>query len=236
MDIPSVLFPPSSESTRKFREAKRIQRSLLADLEKSLLLWLARRTPPWINSDHLTALALAAMLGAGLGYWWSRWNHWGLLVVVLCLALNWLGDSLDGTLARFRDRQRPRYGFYVDHICDAFSVLFLLTGLAVSGFISSLIAIGLLICYLMLLIETCIATYTIGEFKMSFFKFGPTELRIVLAIGTLALLRNPAVQFLGHRYRLFDFGGTIAIIGMVVVLLFSVTRHIIQLYREERIP
>src|SRR5262249_28823182 len=194
MDIPGVLFSRSFTLARAFQDAKRVQRSLLAGLEQPTLQWLAQRTPGWINSDHLTALGLLAMLGAGVGYWWSRWNRWGLVLVVVCLALNWLGDSLDGTVARYRNRQRPRYGFYVDHICDAFGLLFLLGGLALSGFINWLVAAGLLVAYLLLLLEVCVATYTLGTFQISFFKFSPTELRIVLAIGTIALWRNPTVN------------------------------------------
>ena len=164
----------------RFRDAKRIQESFTARLEKKVLLWLAQRTPSWINSDHLTVLGLLSMAGAGAAYWWSKTDRLGLLIVVLCLALNWLGDSLDGTLARFRNRSRPRYGFYVDHIVDAFSALFLLGGLALSDHMSPAIALGLLIAYLLLSIEVYLATYTIGEFKISYFRMGPTELRIVL--------------------------------------------------------
>ena len=167
----------------RFREAKRTQESFLASMEKKTLLWLAARTPGWINSDHLTALGLLAMAAAGAGYWWSRTNTAGLLVVILGLAVNWLGDSLDGTLARVRNCPRPRYGFYVDHIVDAFGALFLLGGLALSGYMSSLIAIGLPIAYLLLSIEVYLASYTLGNFKISYFKMSPTELRILLSVG-----------------------------------------------------
>lgn len=233
MDIPSVFFSQSFPRAQGFQEAKRVQQSFLSGIEKRALTWLAQRTPKWINSDHLTALGLLAMLAAGLGFWWSRWNRWGLLLVVVCLALNWLGDSLDGTLARYRNRQRPRYGFYVDHVCDAFGVSFLLGGLALSGFMHWVVAAGLLLAYLMLLLEVCIATYTLGDFQISFFKFSPTELRIVLAIGALALWRNPMVTLFGQRYPLFDFGGVIAIAGMLTILLISVARNTAKLYRQE---
>jgi len=141
-----------------FQEAKRKQESFLAPLEKPCLIWLARHAPSWINSDHLTALGLIALLGAGLGYWWARSNPAGLYVVIVCLALNWLGDSLDGTLARVRNRLRPRYGFYIDHVVDAFGALFLLVGVALSGYMSERIALGLLIAYLMLSIEVYLAS------------------------------------------------------------------------------
>jgi hypothetical protein len=129
----------------QFQEAARAQVSFLAPVEKRCLIWLARRTPAWIDSDHLTALGLVALAGAGLSYWFSRWNHAGLLLAIVCLALNWLGDSLDGTLARVRDCQRPRYGFYVDHMVDALGTFFLLGGMALSSYMSPLVAGGLMV-------------------------------------------------------------------------------------------
>jgi archaetidylinositol phosphate synthase len=218
-----------------FQEAARAQVSLLAPLEKRCLIWLAHRTPPWIHSDHLTALGLVSLLGAGLSYWYARWSPVGLLLVILCLAFNWLGDSLDGTLARVRNRQRPRYGFYVDHVVDAFGTFFLLGGLALSGYMSERIAMGLLIAYFMLSIEVYLATYTIGTFHLSFWKFSPTELRILLAIGNLVLLVRPMARIAGHEYRLFDVGGLVGIIGMGLMLISAVIRHTAYLYRAERI-
>src|SRR5690242_7244206 len=122
-----------------FHEAKRKQQSFLAPLEKPTLIWLAQHMPAWVNSDHLTLLGLVALLGAGLSYWWARSNPMGLYAAIVCLALNWFGDSLDGTLARLRNRLRPRYGFYVDHVVDAFGALFLLGGLALSGYMHQFI-------------------------------------------------------------------------------------------------
>jgi phosphatidylglycerophosphate synthase len=223
-------------SSLPFREAKRTQQSFLAAAEKKTLLWLAARTPPWINSDHLTGLGLAAMAGAGAGYWWSHSNRAGLIVVIVCLALNWLGDSLDGTLARFRNCPRPRYGFYVDHVVDAFSTVFLLGGLALSGYMSPWVAFGLLITYLVMLIEVCLATYTLGDFKISYFKMGPTELRILLSVGNLVLFWKSMSHIAGRAYRLFDVAGTIGIAGMLLVLLISVVRNTLRLYRREPLP
>ena len=220
----------------RFREAKRTQESFLASLEKKTLLWLAARTPGWINSDHLTALGLLAMAAAGAGYWWSRTNTAGLLVVILGLAVNWLGDSLDGTLARVRNCPRPRYGFYVDHIVDAFGALFLLGGLALSGYMSSLIAIGLLIAYLLLSIEVYLASYTLGDFKISYFKMSPTELRILLSFGNMVLLYKSVVHLFGRAYKLFDVAGAVGITGMMMVLVISVIRNTAKLYRREPVP
>src|SRR5579864_6120882 len=197
-------IPARSSSKNNFREAKRIQQSFLANMEKRTLIWLAARTPAWINSDHLTVLGLVSMACAGAAYWWSATNRAGLLLVIVCLAINWLGDSLDGTLARYRDHSRPRYGFYVDHIVDAFSAFFLLGGLALSRYMAPAVALGLLIAYLMLSVEVYLASYTLGDFKISYFKMGPTELRLLLSIGNLATLWKSTVYFLGRAHRLFD--------------------------------
>lgn len=222
-----------NHSALRFREATRTQKSIFAAWEKKCLLWLAERTPLWINSDHLTGLGLVAMAAAGMAYWWSRYNRAGLIVVAVFLVINWLGDSLDGTLARHRNCCRPRYGFYVDHIVDAFSALLLLGGLALSGYMSPWIALGLLVAYLMLSIEVYLATYTLGEFKISYFGMGPTELRLLLAIGNLVLVWKSVVHLAGRAHRLFDVGGTMGISGMLLVLFISVVQHTIRLYRRE---
>jgi len=220
----------------RFREAKRVQQSFLAGAEKKALLWLAERTPAAINSDHLTVLGLAAMAGAGAGYWWSKTNPAGLAVVILCLAVNWLGDSLDGTLARFRNCPRPRYGFYVDHIVDAFGALFLLGGLGLSGHMSPFVAAGLLVAFLMLSIEVYLASYTLGDFKISYFRMGPTELRLLLCAGNVALLYKSAAHLFGRAWRLFDIGGTVGISGMLLILAISVAQNTAKLYRREPLP
>lgn len=217
----------------RFQEARRIQESFLAAAERKALLWLAQHIPARINSDHLTILGLLAMMGAGASYWWSTTNRLGLWIAVLCLAVNWFGDSLDGTLARVRNCTRPRYGFYVDHIVDAFSALFLLVGLAISGYMSGWIALGLLIAYLMLSIEVYLASYTLADFRISYFKMGPTELRILLCVGNAALFWKPVARIDGHAYHLFDVGGFIGICGMLVILVISTTRNTLRLYREE---
>jgi phosphatidylglycerophosphate synthase len=220
----------------RFQEAARAQVSFLAPVEKRCLIWLARRTPAWIGSDHLTALGLLALAAAGLSYWYARSHRVGLLLAIVCLALNWLGDSLDGTLARVRDCQRPRYGFYVDHMVDAVGTFFLLGGMALSGYMSPAIAAGLTIAYFLLSIEVYLATYTIGTFHISFWKFSPTELRILLMIGNLALLRWPMARIAGHSWPLFDFGGAIGIFGMAAMLVAAVVRHTVHLYRAEPLP
>jgi archaetidylinositol phosphate synthase len=224
-------MPPPS-----FQEADRAQLSLLARMEKRALVWLAGRMPAWVNSDHLTLLGFVAMAAAGYGYWVASWDRRGLIGVIAALAVNWFGDSLDGTLARERQRQRPRYGFYVDHISDAIGTAALLLGLAASSYMSPYVGLGLLIAYFLLSIEVYLATYTIGTFHLSFWKFGPTELRLLLCIGNVALFYRPVVGVFGHKFLLFDVGGAIGIVGMLLMLISTVVRHTRLLYNAERLP
>jgi phosphatidylglycerophosphate synthase len=220
---------------KRFRDATREQSSLLAPIEKLLLRWFATRMPAWINSDHLTLLGFAAMLAAGVFYAAARWNRYCLLAVIVCLALNWFGDSLDGTLARVRNQQRPRYGFYVDHVVDAIGIFFLIGGLALSGYMSPFVAAGLLVAYFMLCLEVYLATYSLGTFKMSYFKIGPTELRIILALGNLKLLLAPTVTLFGYTFLLFDVGGVVAAAALAVTFLVAAASNTRALYLAEPI-
>ncbi len=221
--------------TQAFRPAHRILQSVLSAPERRVLQWLAGHMPAGVNSDHLTLLGLLSMAGAGLAYWAARWEPWSLFIVCACLVLNWFGDSLDGTLARYRNQQRPRYGFYVDHVVDALSSLFMLGGLAASGYMHPGIALGLLVAYLLLAIESYLATYTLGEFRITHFLFGPTELRVLLVIGNFYLFFKPLVHIAGREFRLFDVGGAIATGGMFAVFLAAVARNTLRLYREETV-
>jgi len=215
----------------------REHRSLTASAEKRLLVRIAARLPHFINSDHLTLLALAAMALAGAGYALARLDTRALWLVVIALALNWFGDSLDGTLARVRRVERPRYGFYVDHVLDIVGITLLMGGLACSGFMSPLVALAVLVAYLLVSGEVFLATAVHNVFRMSFAGFGPTELRILLAIGTVALFGDPRVDLgaLGQM-KLFDVGGVIATAGLVVALAVAVVRNTMALARLEPRP
>jgi archaetidylinositol phosphate synthase len=216
-----------------FNAARRVNQALTAALEKRALQWMAQRLPEWVSSDQLTVLGLAAQIGAGVCYALSRYNRFALLLVILCIALNWFGDSMDGTLARVRCQQRPRYGFYVDHMVDIFGSVALMCGLGFSGFVHWQTAIAMLIAFLLLSSESYLATYTLSQFQLSQGIFGPTEIRILLIIGNLALLRSPYSILFGHRMLLFDLGGTIAAVCMFASAIILTLRHTAQLYREE---
>ena len=203
----------------------REHRSILAAAEKRLLIFIAERLPRGINSDHLTSLALAAMGLAGAAFAAARWDRRALWLVVVALVLNWFGDSLDGTLARVRRAERPRYGFYVDHVLDIAGATLLFGGLACSPFMAPGIALTLLIAYLLVAGEVFLATAVRGVFKMSVGGIGPTELRIILAAGAMALLRDPYVSIGTLTVRLFDLGGALAAAGLLAVFVVSVLRN-----------
>ena len=221
-------------NTRTISEHVREQTSVSGILEERALIWMAQRLPSWITSDHLTLLGLLAMLMAGVSYWLASWDDRALFLVILALALNWFGDSLDGTVARVRNKQRPRYGYYVDHAIDIVGALFLLGGLAASGYMTPLIALGVFAGYVMVCAEIFMATYALGVFRLAFAFVGATELRILLAIGTLFLF-DKSIVHLGDlgTFLLFDVGGVCAITGMLSAFLVSTVRNTRTLYQAE---
>ena len=234
-DFAEQMNPNTLAEARRadFKQAIRVHGSFLAAAEKRALVWIAERLPRWVNSDHLTCIGFAAQIATGVCYALAAWNPRWLLAAIVCIAINWFGDSLDGTVARVRQQQRPRYGFYVDHIIDSIGSVAMMGGLALSGFMHPVIAIGLLIAFLLLSIQSYLATYTLGEFHLSFWHFGPTELRALLIAGNLATLRWPWIIH-GH-YRLFDVGGAIGLALMVLMFTAVCVKNTIRLYREEKI-
>ena len=219
-----------------FASARRVNEALTARMEKRALQWMAERAPKWVSSDQLTLMGFCAQVGAGAFYALSRYNRYALLLVIVCVVLNWLGDSMDGTLARVRRQQRPRYGFYVDHMADVFGATALMCGLGCSGFLHWQTAVAMLVAFLLLSSESYLATYTLTCFQLSQGIFGPTEIRILLIIGNLALLHSPYSTLFGHRVLLFDLGGTIAAVSMFAMAIAVTVRHTMQLYRQEPLP
>jgi phosphatidylglycerophosphate synthase len=211
--------------------------SLTAGAEKRLLIWVAARLPAAVTSDHLSGLGLAAMVMAAISF--AAMGRWPVAAVgvVLALAANWFGDSLDGTVARVRGQQRPRYGYYVDHIIDVAGTAALLAGLACSGLINPVLALAVLAAYLMVCAESYLAAHASGRFRMSFLGFGPTELRIVLAAGAIKAALGPVVSIAGSPpVLLFDIGGVAAVAGLTIAFIVSAVRNVRLLYREEPLP
>ena len=215
----------------------REHRSLLAALEKRALIWIAERLPPRINSDHLSALGLLSMLAAGVSFATFRPTPWAAVAVITSLAANWFGDSLDGTVARVRGHQRARYGFYVDHVIDLAGTTVLLTGLACSGLMNPSLSGMLLSAYLLVSSESYLATHAAGTLRMSFLGFGPTELRIVLAIGTLKVASSAWISMGPFgTFRLFDLGAVTATAGLIVAFVAAGVRNARTLYAAEPLP
>jgi len=210
---------------------------LLAAVETRTLRWIARRLPSHVNSDHLSALGLGAMAAAGLSFAAFPFSSWAVVGVIVALVANWFGDSLDGTVARVRHQQRPKYGFYVDHVIDLAGTTFLLAGLACSGLMSPFTAALALAGFLLVSAETYLATHASGVFRMSFLGFGPTELRILISIGALKAATDPWISLgaLGS-IRLFDLGGAIAAAGMAFVFVVSAIRNTLALSAADPRP
>ncbi len=226
----------ATENRATFKNARRVNEALTAAMEKRALQWMAAHAPQWVTSDMLTVLGLSAQIAAGVCYALARYDRRALLLVIVCIALNWLGDSLDGTLARVRHLERPRYGFYVDHIVDIVGSVALMCGLGASGLLHWQTAMAMLVAFLILSGESYLATYTLGRFELSQGIFGPTEIRILLVMGNLAALRNPYSTVFGQRLLLFDLGGAIATAAMCAMALIVTVRHTAQLYRQEPLP
>jgi len=218
-----------------YRSAVRVHTSVLAAAEKRLLVRIAGRLPRWMNSDHLTAAGALAMLGVGGCFWAGSSSPVALAAVIPLLAVNWFGDSLDGTLARVRHQERPRYGYYVDHVLDAVGFAALMAGLMLGGLMSVPIGLGFLCAYYALVVEIALAAHVRCTFQMAFWHIGPTELRILLAAGTLMLLHSPTVMVFGSRWLLFDVGGVVGIVGLVLTFAISAIRNGRALYDEERL-
>ena len=214
----------------------REQRSLLAAAERRLLLAIASRLPDRLSSDHLTLLGLIAMLAAGAAFAALASSPWSAAALAVALFANWFGDSLDGTLARIRHRQRPRYGYYVDHVIDLAGAAALLAGIGASGLIEPAIAVAVLAAYLLVAAEIYLATQTVGVFRLSFAGLGPTELRILIAAGGFYVAANPWIDIGGLRVRLLDVCGLIATAGLLVVFMASAIRNARALYLAERLP
>jgi len=220
------------EATTMEFKTVREHKAITANAEKRLLIWMAERLPDAVNSDHLTFTGLAALLGVGACFWAGGA---ALALVIPLLAVNWFGDSLDGTLARVRNRQRPRYGYYVDHVLDAVGFVAIFGGLMLGGAMSPVLGLAFVAAYYLVVVEIALATHARGTFRLSAFGVGPTELRILLAIGTLQLMRADSVQMLGHRWLLFDVGGAVGIAGLLLTFVRSAVANGVALFKEERL-
>ena len=215
----------------KIEKHKRENDILLGFLERPALKWLAAHMPPWVTPDTLTWLGILASILIFVSYSLTNLSDNFLWLASLGFILNWFGDSLDGTLARYRKIERPRYGFLVDHFVDALSAVLIFIGLGISPYVNFSVALLALVGYLLLSIMVYLITYVTDVFKISYTKIGPTEIRV------LAILANMAMFIIGNpTFNLPYFGTTsfyTLIVGLIAFLMmvYFLVNTSIQSYR-----
>jgi phosphatidylglycerophosphate synthase len=221
--------PPKPSSTAdETRKHERTSRFLLGGFERRVLPRLAAALPSWVMPDHLTLLGLAASTGIAAAYLLTNRSEAWLWAASALLVVQWFGDSLDGTLARTRKIERPRYGYYLDHLTDAYSTLAIGLGLGLSPYMLLAVGLAIVIAYLVLSINVYLETYVFGEFSFSYGSLGPTEVRLILiGLNTVALLLGP-IPFgvFGLGATVFDVAGLLAAFGMLALLGVRVGRNL----------
>lgn len=213
-------------------KAERIQTSFLNAAEKKALIWLAHRQPRWVTSDMLTYIGVLGAAVCALGYALSNFNVYWLWLSSLGLVINWYGDSLDGTLARVRQLQRPKYGFFIDHSLDAITVCFMFLGGGLSGIFKMEIAMLMLIAYLVLSIYTYICTIIKDQFLLTYGGgFGPTEMRLVIILLNTVVMYTPwiAIRYnvCGYEFGVYD------VVGFVIAIILF-TMWLVQFLKDRR--
>ena len=216
-------------------DAVRIQTSVLNALEKKVLVWLAERQPKWVTSDILTYLGTFGAVVIAAGYILSAWNINYLWLSSLGFIINWYGDSLDGTLARVLKKQRPIYGYYLDHTIDALNEVMIFVGVGLSGLMHTEIALLALVMYLLLTINVSINAHLKKEFKLTYASMGPTEFRIIMIIintlfATIAPLRDFSHSFTicGSEltFKALDYIGVVIILILALMHITTVCKDI----------
>lgn len=202
-------------------QALRIQTSFINGIEKRALVWLAKRMPRWVNSDMLTAVGTLGALIVAIGFALSCLNVQWLWLSSFGLLVNWFGDSLDGTLARVRDCQRPVYGYYVDHTVDCINEGLMFIGAGLSPFLHLDLALLAYAIYLVLTINVSINAHLKGEFRLTYIKLGPTEFRLIIIIADTLLIAIPALTAICHSYTLFGHFITMRILDYVAVVIIG---------------
>lgn len=205
----------------------RINQILLGPLEKPALKWMSEKMPAWVSPDFLTGVGFFGSLVIFAGYLLTSIDVRYMWLASFGFVLNWFGDSLDGTLARYRKIERPRYGFFIDHTIDAASEALIFIGLGLSPYVDMTLALLALVGYLMVSIYVYIVTYVCGEFRISYIKIGPTEMRVIAILSNTAMLIVGMTKFklpFGY-YTLYDIVlmGIIALffIGFIVITLMK---------------
>lgn len=217
-------------------EQNAINTGITAKAEEKAKEWICPRIPAWVNSDMLTVLGFLSSFIIASGFIFGFSNRWYLILVIVGLILNWFGDSFDGSIARYRKKTRPNYGYYIDHVVDGLVVLILGLGLGLSGFFKIEIALAFVIMYLILMIHVELITYVQNEFKYSFGLVGPTEIRIIGILLTIVMFFLPVKYFdiLGYTLTQYDFFASFAVVVMGMIIIFSILSKAIELDKIDR--
>ena len=224
----------------KVEKHKRENDILLGFLERPALKWLAAHMPAWVKPDTLTSLGIFASILIFISYSLTNISENFLWLASLGFILNWFGDSLDGTLARYRKIERPRYGFLIDHFVDAISATLIFIGLGISPYVNFSVALIALVGYLLLSIMVYLITYVTNVFQITNLKIGPTEIRVV------AILANTAMFIVGNPpFSLPYFGETsfytliVGVLACLMIIYFvvntSIQAHRLMLLDEKRL-
>lgn len=217
---------------------KRVNDILLGPLERPALQWLAAHMPTWMTPDLLTIIGILGAVIILTGYVLSNENAAFLWLATFGFVVNWFGDSLDGTLARYRKIERPKYGFFVDHTVDAFSQLLIFAGIGLSPYISFELAMLALVGYLLMSIFVYVDTYVTGVFKISYGKLGPTEMRAIAIILNIAFLyiEVPTIELSFVQISIYDLITLLIASILILIYIFSTIRRAGELARLERPP
>jgi len=232
--MPDVLTPAHAAAPAPGQH-QRTSQFLLSGFEKAVFPRLAAALPAWVKPDHLTILGLLASTGIAVAYLLTnRSPHW-LWVASALLVVQWFGDSLDGTLARVRHAERPRYGYYLDHLTDAYSTLAIGLGLGFSPYMLLSVGLAISLAYLLLSVNVYLETHVFGEFSFSYGRLGPTEVRVLLILLNTAVFFGAALPFdlLGSGATIFDVFGIAVVLAMLALLLGRATGNLRRLARLE---
>jgi phosphatidylglycerophosphate synthase len=214
---------------------KRLNNSILQFLEQPALQWMARRAPAWVTPDLLTGIGFAGMLLSAIAYCYSGPRPALLWVATLGLLINWLGDSLDGTLARVRKIERPRYGFFLDQNLDALGHLIFALGIGLSGYIQLEVALFTLAAYYLMTIFTLIRSVVSNRFAIAYGGVGLTELRVAFGLLNTLLYFQPPKPLTFYIFT-FNYAEVTALawaILMLVTFCLGLREHLAKLSKIE---
>jgi phosphatidylglycerophosphate synthase len=209
------------------KQAVRIQTSVLNGIEKKALVWMAQRLPKWVTSDFLTFLGVLGAIVASAGYVLSNYNILYLWIATGGILLNWFGDSLDGTVARVRNTQRPVYGYFLDHNIDGMTLAIVCVGAGFSSMLNLAVSMSVFGAYMLMTVFTYINTHLRGDFRLTYGKMGPTEFRLIIVIINTLVMYVPYIRNYNYHFTVY---GTDVVFSMFDFMALGVTAILLIIY------